>query len=153
MRPATALAFAAALAMSASAGAQGVGLRLGTVGLGSDAGSWIAPGLSAPAGERAPIFVAAPLTSLYTLDRSAFRAGDTGSLNGLAEPNRRLAPYLGIGYGKLPRAGVNFYFDLGVIYQDSPDATDAGTNRYSLERSLNKYNLYPVGQVGISVGF
>ena len=48
---------------------------------------------------------------------------------------------------------MNFYFDLGVVYQDASRATDAGADRYSLERSLNRYNLYPVGQVGITVGF
>ncbi len=153
MRSAATVAFVVALAASSAASAQGVGLRVGTVGLDSNAGGWIAPGLSAPVGDRAPIFVAAPLASLYTLDPRAFREGDSGSLNGLVEPSRRLAPYLGFGSGKVPGAGVKFYFDLGVIYQDSPDPTDAGADRYSLQRSLNRYNLYPVGQVGITVGF
>jgi hypothetical protein len=153
MRSALTVAFVVALAASSAASAQGVGLRVGTVGLDSNPGGWIAPGLSVPAGDRAPIFVAAPLTSLYALDRSAFRAGDMGSLNGLVEPSHRLAPYLGFGSGKVPGAGVNFYFDLGVVYQDASRATDAGADRYSLERSLNRYNLYPVGQVGITVGF
>ena len=56
MRPAAAVAFAVALAVSASAGAQGVGLRVGTVGVGGDAGGWIVPGLSAPVDYRAPNF-------------------------------------------------------------------------------------------------
>ena len=76
MRSALTVAFVVALAASSAASAQGVGLRVGTVGLDSNPGGWIAPGLSVPAGDRAPIFVAAPLTSLYALDRSAFRAGD-----------------------------------------------------------------------------
>lgn len=153
MKAAAKFAFVLAFAASSAASAQGVGLRVGTVGLASDAGGWIAPGLSAPAGDRAPIFVAAPLTSLYALDPGAFRAGGNGSLNGLAEPSYRLAPYLGIGSSKVPGARVKIYFDLGVIYQDSAGATDPGVDRYSLQRSLNRYNLYPVGQVGVSVGF
>jgi hypothetical protein len=152
MRSAAAFALAIALAASSAASAQGVGLRPGATGAGSDVGWNIAPALSARVGYR-DLDYGAPPTALYALDPAAHGAGGIGSLNGMVDPSHRLAPYLGIGYGNVPRVGMNFYFDLGVVYQDAPGAADAGAVRYSLERSLNKYNLYPVGQVGIRLGF
>jgi len=222
MRPAAtiiAFAFAIALAASGPAGAQGVGLRVGTLGAGGDIGWGIAPTLSARVGYSALDFgatvntddvrydgrvklsnlsglldwspagpfrltaglvgtnnrvsvSATPSGSIYTINGTTYQASDVGGLSGMVEPGNRIAPYLGIGYGKVAGAGVNFYFDLGVIYQGSPNATLTGTcgaamssaqctqfqsdvaaERYSLERSLNKYKLYPVGQVGITIGF
>jgi hypothetical protein len=115
---------------------------------------------------------ATPSGSTYTINGSTYQASDVGSVSGMVEPRNHIAPYLGIGYGNVAGAGVNFYFDLGVIYQGSPSATLTGTcgaamsaavcsqfqsdvaaERYSLERSLNKYRVYPVGQIGITIGF
>ena len=109
---------------------------------------------------------------LPQFDLIGLQEADAGSLRGMVEPDSTIAPYLGIGYGHVPREGLNFYFDLGVIYQGSGPAGLAGTcgasisspqcaqyqpdvaaERYGLERSLDKYGLYPVGRVGISVGF
>ena len=36
------------------------------------------------------------------------------------KPEHSVAPYLGIGYGNVWTKGVNFYFDLGVMFQGSP---------------------------------
>lgn len=145
MRPAAIVAFAVALAASSAAGAQGVGLRAG------DAGGWIAPSLDVRIGHAAP--------------------GPSG-LNGMVEPNNAIAPYLGVGYGRLAGVGVNFYFDLGLAYrgtQGSSFASSCGTSlssplcpqyqsdaagaRSGLDRSLDRYSLYPVGRVGVSIGF
>src|SRR3954471_24093347 len=46
-----------------------------------------------------------------------------GSISGTVKPSNTAAPYLGIGYGRVSGAGVNFYADLGVMYQGSPKAT------------------------------
>jgi len=159
MKRAATLACLLALAASGSAAAQGVGLRVG------DAGGWIAPALGTRIGDSAADFgrpstlsgfldwrPSGPLRLTAGLVARNDRA-DIGSLSGMVEPANTLAPYLGIGYGHVPRPGLNFYFDLGVTYQGSPGATDAAGERYSLERSLNRYNLYPVGRVGVSVGF
>ena len=145
MKPAATRAFLLALAASGAAAAQGVGLRAG------DAGGWIAPTLGVRIGHAGP---------------------GSSRLNGMVEPDNAIAPYLGVGYGHLAGVGVNFYFDLGVVFQGSPKATLTGTcgaamsaaqcaqfqsdvaaERYSLERSLDKYKYYPVGQIGITVGF
>jgi len=115
---------------------------------------------------------AVPSGSLYTLNGNTYAASDVANFRGMVEPGNKLAPYLGIGYGNVAGAGVNFYFDLGVVFQGSPKATlsatcgsalsvsqctqlqsDVAAERYNLEQSLNKYRYYPVGQIGITVGF
>jgi hypothetical protein len=219
MRPAAIAALVVAFAASSSAGAQGVGLRVGTLGLGADIGWGIAPTLSARVGYSALDFgatvdtddvrydgrvklsnlsglldwspagpfrltaglvgtnnrvsvSATPSGSIYTINGTTYQASDVGSLTGMVEPGNRLAPYLGIGYGNVAGAGVNFYFDLGVVFQGSPRASlsatcgaalsasqcaqlqsDVAAERYSLERSQDRYRYYPVGQIGITVGF
>src|SRR4026208_461338 len=42
---------------------------------------------------------------------------------GAGGPSKRAAPCLGIGYGRVAGTGVNFYADLGVMYQGSPKAS------------------------------
>jgi len=180
MRSAAAVAFVIALAASGAAGAQGVGLRVG------DAGGWIAPSLGG-IGESPIAFGAA---GLHPEDRARparlsgfldwspssgpFRltAGlvaqdpraEVGGPSGMVEPGNTIAPYLGIGYGRVPRAGLNFYFDLGVVYQGACGAStptsqcaqypsDAPLERYGLGRSLDRYGLSPVGRVGVRFGF
>ena len=115
---------------------------------------------------------AIPSGNLYTLNGNIYQASDVANFSGMVEPKNALAPYLGIGYGNVAGAGVNFYFDLGVVFQGSPKASlsatcssalsaaqcshlqsDVTAERYSLEQSLDKYRYYPVGQIGITVGF
>ena len=219
MRPAATIALVVALAASGAATAQGVGLRVGTLGPGGDIGWGIAPTLSArlgytdfnydsavrpgdaryddglrlsnfsglldwsPAG---PFRLTAGLVGTrnrvnpgalpsgggYTLNGHTYQLDEVGSMSGMVEPGNQLAPYLGIGYGKVAGAGVNFYFDLGVVFQGSPRTSlsatcgaalsasqcaqlqsDVAAERYSLERSQDRFRYYPVGQIGITVGF
>ena len=164
MKPAALIAFVVALGLSSSVCAQGAGLRLGAAGVSSDAGWWIAPTLNAPLNFSALDFSARGLG--YQSGAKSF------NLSGMVEPRNAIAPYLGIAYGSVAGARVNFYFDLGVIYRGSPNATpssactasmaaalcppfqsDAPAGNSGLERSLDKYNLYPVGQVRVTIGF
>src|SRR6185436_20674854 len=46
-----------------------------------------------------------------------------GSISGTVKPEKSAAPYLGIGYGRVSGTGVNFYADLGVMFQGSPQAS------------------------------
>lgn len=115
---------------------------------------------------------AVPTSSLYDLNGRIYPASQVVDLRGTVEPNNRLAPYFGIGYGNVAGAGINFYFDLGVVFQGSPKASlsatcgsalsaaqcsqlqsDVAAERYNLEQSLDKYKYYPVGQIGITIGF
>ena len=87
------------------------------------------------------------------------------NLTGTVKPEHSVAPYLGIGYGNVWTPGVNFYFDLGVMFQGSPkvslDCSPAGSpqcNQVAAEQQrvqdeLNKYKYYPVLNLGITIGF
>ena len=94
-----------------------------------------------------------------------------GSLHGTVKPGNQAAPYLGFGYGNVAGAGVNFYFDIGVMFQGSPKVTltadctglsgaqctqlqnTAATEKQRLQDKLDVYKYYPVVNVGITIGF
>ena len=94
-----------------------------------------------------------------------------GSLSGTVKPSKSAAPYLGIGYGNVAGAGVNFYADLGVMYQGSPKATltancgslsaaqcsalqgQAASEQAALEDKLKNAKYYPVLNIGVTIGF
>ena len=94
------------------------------------------------------------------------------SLTGNVKPERSLSPYLGVGYGNVWTKGVNFYFDLGIMFQGTPkvdldvncgpSATPAqcatAQSRVAAEErrvqdELDKFKYYPVLNIGITIGF
>ena len=94
------------------------------------------------------------------------------TVSGDVKPEHSVAPYLGIGYGNVWTPGVNFYFDLGVMFQGSPKATlnancgaaagtpactaaqqQAAAEQARLEDELKQYKYYPVFNIGITIGF
>ena len=93
-------------------------------------------------------------------------------VSGTVKPSNSWAPYLGIGYGNVWTKGVNFYFDLGVMFQGSPKVAltatcgpaatpaqcsqaqnDVATEQQKLQDKLDKYKYYPVANIGITIGF
>lgn len=194
-----------ALAAAGSAQAAGVGVRVGTTGLGADIAWDLAPTLSARLGYSGgsldhdtstdtvhydgkvkfssvnTLLDFAPLGPFFRLsggfmfsDSKYDVRGDTGSgssISGTVKPGKSAAPYLGIGYGRVSGAGVNFYADLGIIFQGSPRASltascgslSAGSctalqnqvaaEQARLEDKLKDLKYYPVLNVGITVGF
>lgn len=94
-----------------------------------------------------------------------------GSLSGTVKPGRSAAPYLGIGYGNVSGLGINFYFDLGVMFQGSPRASltancgslsasacaslqnEVAAEQVRLEDELERFKYYPVANIGITIGF
>jgi hypothetical protein len=91
------------------------------------------------------------------------------SLTGEVKPERSFAPYLGVGYGNVWTRGVNFYFDLGVMFQGSPQVSlscqsanpadcAAAQGRLEEERQrvqdkVDKYKYYPVANIGLTIGW
>lgn len=83
------------------------------------------------------------------------------SLTGTVKPEYSVAPYLGIGYGNVWTRGVNFYFDLGIMFQGTPQVdltctpssacTQAEEQR--VQDELNKFKYFPVLNIGITIGF
>jgi hypothetical protein len=94
------------------------------------------------------------------------------SYSGTVKPEHSVAPYLGIGYGNVWTKGVNFYFDLGVMFQGSPNAslsvncgaatgtpectraqTQAAAEEQKLEDKMKNFKYFPVANIGITIGF
>ena len=94
------------------------------------------------------------------------------TVNGSVKPERSVAPYLGIGYGNVWTKGVNFYFDLGVMFQGSPTASlsvncgaatgtaqctqaqaQVAAEQQKLEDKLKNFKYFPVANIGITIGF
>lgn len=98
-------------------------------------------------------------------------SGVSGSFNATVEPAHRAAPYLGVGWGNVAGAGVNFYADLGVMFMGSPKATlsancaglsgaqcttlqgQVAAEQARLEDKLNSLKAYPVLSIGLTIGF
>jgi hypothetical protein len=94
------------------------------------------------------------------------------SLTGTIKPGNRAAPYLGIGYGNVAGFGVNFYFDLGVMFQGTPEVRLSSTcnppltpvqcsrleaavagEQARLQNEVSSFKYYPVANIGITIGF
>jgi hypothetical protein len=98
-------------------------------------------------------------------------SGIPGSFDATVKSGRSAAPYLGIGWGNVAGAGVNFYADLGLMFMGSPKATlnadctglsagqcaslqsAAAAQQAELEDKLKHFKTYPVFNLGLTVGF
>ncbi|NOY71516.1 MAG: hypothetical protein GXP14_03940 [Gammaproteobacteria bacterium] len=106
----------------------------------------------------------------YDIGGTVYTPEDVGILTGVVGFNN-VAPYLGIGWGNAVGADKNwsFAFDLGVLFQGSPEIKLSTTNglltsnaifqenleqeKQQLEQDLNDFNLYPVLSLGLSYKF
>ena len=202
------LALAALTAMAGAAQAGGVGVRIGTTGVGVDLGGDVAPTLgwrlglsgmnvntSVDTSEVRYDAKVKVLTGSLLLDWSpigpfrisagfmpnnnkidlngepssglSFPPGS--SVTGTVKPQHSFAPYLGVGYGNVWTKGVNFYVDLGVMFQGTPEvslsancppspACTAAQGRVEEERQrvqdkVDKYKYYPVANIGLTIGW
>lgn len=98
-------------------------------------------------------------------------SGAAGSLSGTVEAGRSAAPYLGVGWGTVAGAGINFYADLGVMFMGSPKASlradctglsasacttlqgEVAAEQGRLEDELKRFKHYPVLNLGLTIGF
>ena len=116
--------------------------------------------------------VGVPAAGSLTINGVTYSASQVGSLTGTVKPANRAAPYLGIGYGNVAGFGVNFYFDLGVMFQGSPEANltavcgsalsasqctllqnNVAAEARRLEDEYRKYRYLPVANIGVTIGF
>jgi hypothetical protein len=115
---------------------------------------------------------ARPKRGTFTINGVAYPADQIGSFGGTVKTGNRAAPYLGIGYGNVAGAGVNFYFDLGVAFQGSPKASlsatcgpalsaaqctqlrrDVSAEQARLEGDISNFKYFPVASIGVTIGF
>jgi hypothetical protein len=113
-----------------------------------------------------------PTNGTYTLNGRSYQASDIGSLSGEVKAGNSVAPYVGIGYGNVATAGVNFYFDLGVMYMGTPKSSmsaacgaslsttdcnqlrsDVAAEQQRLTDDLKYVKWYPVANIGVTIGF
>lgn len=113
-----------------------------------------------------------PTGGTYTLNGTVYPAAAVGSLSGTVKSGNSAAPYLGIGYGNVAGFGVNFYFDLGVMFQGTPSASlaascgpavpasvcsqvqrDVAAEQARLQDQISRFKYYPVANIGVTIGF
>ena len=113
-----------------------------------------------------------PSNGTYTINGVSYPSTAVGSLSGSVKSGNRAAPYLGIGYGSVAGFGVNFYFDLGVMFQGRPEAglsvtcgsalsaaqctqlrTDVAAEQARLQNEVRNFRYYPVANIGVTIGF
>lgn len=108
---------------------------------------------------------------------TTYSAADVGSLTGVIDFDGT-APYLGFGWGKAPKSGKGFGFDLdiGVLFQGAPNVSltatcgdalladpaglacpqlesDVAVEEAELRESSEDFEVYPVISAGISYTF
>ena len=88
----------------------------------------------------------------------AVQAGQ--SVNATVDFNK-VAPYLGIGWGRTPKnTGLSFTSDIGIMYQGSPNGNvttniagvapaDVSKANADLKDALKSFNIYPVLSIGV----
>jgi hypothetical protein len=115
---------------------------------------------------------AVPTGGSYRINGVTYPAAAIGSLGGTVKSGNRAAPYLGIGYGNVAGLGVNFYFDLGVMFQGTPSASlsatcgpaltqaqcaqltnDVAAEQARLQSEISNFKYYPVANIGVTIGF
>jgi hypothetical protein len=110
-----------------------------------------------------------PTNNQFTVNGTTYTASQLGSLSGKIKLGNSAAPYLGIGWGNVAGAGVNFYADLGVMFMGSPKVSlnltcgsgvncaqlqsDVEAEERALEDKIKKYKYYPVVNIGLTIGF
>jgi hypothetical protein len=113
-----------------------------------------------------------PNGTIYVIDGQPYNASDVGELNGQLKASRSVAPYLGIGFGRVSGTGINFYADFGVMFQGgasvnlsascgptTPAATcdairsSVAQEQQKLEDDVKAFKYWPVANIGVTVGF
>ena len=68
----------------------------------------------------------ADYASTYSIGNTSYTYTETGSLDAKVD-FKKLAPYVGIGWGNSPGRGIGFTFDMGVLLQGQPNVTLSST--------------------------
>ena len=102
----------------------------------------------------------------YDIGGTTYTPADIGTLSGVVGFDE-LVPYLGIGWGNAVEDDqkLTFSFDIGVVFQGSPNVAlsttstvagledDLRVEEQQLEQDLDKFDLYPVVSLGLAWQF
>jgi len=112
-----------------------------------------------------------PSGGTFTIDGVTYQASDVGTLNGQVD-FKKYVPYAGIGYGRPIGTGLSLTFDLGVVFQGTPQATltatcgptatpticaqlqsDVAAQQASMNDAIKDFRYYPVVTLGLAYTF
>ncbi len=115
-----------------------------------------------------------PQSGILTLNGTSYDQTQLGSVVGTIKSKNSVAPYLGVGFGNVSGFGINFYSDIGAMFQGGAKssltancgaAAPAGSatcnqiqsnvagEQLSLNNKISGFKVYPVISVGLTVGF
>jgi hypothetical protein len=110
----------------------------------------------------------------YQIGDNTYTAAQVGSLQGQIKIGNSVAPYVGVGWGNVPKGTlpVTFLFDVGAIYGGTPKVSlmatcnagippaqctqlqnDVGVEIRKLEDNVSAIKWYPVVSIGIGIRF
>jgi hypothetical protein len=108
------------------------------------------------------------VTTTVDIGGTAYQVSDVGTLTGVIV-NKDIAPYAGIGLGRVGGRGLGFFLDAGVAFQGAPTVTLSSsggtlsgnavlntalnTESGQIEDAVDLIKYYPVLQLGIRYGF
>lgn len=111
----------------------------------------------------------AALTEPTEIGGTTYTPAEAGTLRGVVTTDAELAPYVGIGFGRVAAPDFGVFADLGVAFHGTPriDLTSSGgsmSNSPQFQASLaaeeeaanadlDNWIVYPVLQLGFRVGF
>jgi hypothetical protein len=113
-----------------------------------------------------------PTGGSYTINGTTYQASDVGTLDGQVD-FKKYAPYAGIGYGRPIGTGFSLTFDLGVVFQGTPQATlsatcgptsvntplcaqlqsDVAAQQATANDKIKDFRYYPVVSLGLAYTF
>src|SRR6266571_316353 len=113
-----------------------------------------------------------PTGGSYTINGVTYTTAQVGSLDATVD-FKKGAPYFGIGYGRPINSGLSLIFDLGVMFQGTPQSkidvtcgpaiqgtpqctqlqNDAAAEQSKLDDSLHSFKYYPVISLGLAYTF
>jgi len=109
-----------------------------------------------------------PTGGSFTINGNTYTAAEVGSLDGQVD-FKKFAPYAGIGYGRPIGTGLSLTFDLGMVFQGTPQATltatcgttpncaqlqsDAAAQQATLNDKIKDFRYYPVLSLGLAYTF
>lgn len=107
----------------------------------------------------------------FTINGTTYSSSDIGSLNGQVD-FKKVAPYVGLGYGRPIGKGLRFVADLGVLLQGSPQSnlsvtcgpatppsvcaqiqSDVAAEQADLDDDADDFRVYPVISIGLAYVF
>jgi hypothetical protein len=108
-------------------------------------------------------------SGFYDLAGTHYMVDQVGDLSGAAD-FRRIAPYLGVGWGSAfaGNGRLGFTFDLGVMFQGTPDVAlsasgparsdesfqqDLRMEQQALRQELDSLQYYPIFSMGLNYTF